>query len=321
MPVQVERSGVRSVRSAHGAGAGCSSCASWPANADVQIGDSLMTSGIDGIYPPGLPVAKVTASSATADPVRAHRPAPLAGVDRRQRHVLVLEPVGRAAAAAARGGRRAGASQEPGEEGAAQMTAPSVRPFLPQAGAADLEAPTGSSAMIMPRASDQLLLPVNPLFVLATLLAAFLLNLVPLGAGRGDAGLPGAGAAVLDVHQPRRVGVGIAFVVRPADGRAQRRRARPARARLRGARFFAVTVHRRLLWFPLPRRRCRSCRCCSAAQAVSLLVRMIAGGMLPGWELIFAPVVAGAAVAARLRAAARAAAPRARPRREPSAVR
>ena len=35
--------------------------------------------------------------------------------------------------------------------------------------------------MIMPRASGQLLLPVNPLFVGFTLLLAFALNLVPLG--------------------------------------------------------------------------------------------------------------------------------------------
>ena len=35
--------------------------------------------------------------------------------------------------------------------------------------------------MIMPRSSDQLLLPVNPLFVWLSLLIAFALNIVPLG--------------------------------------------------------------------------------------------------------------------------------------------
>ena len=35
--------------------------------------------------------------------------------------------------------------------------------------------------MIMPRTSDQLLMPVNPLFVWVTLITAFLLNIVPLG--------------------------------------------------------------------------------------------------------------------------------------------
>ena len=30
-----------------------------PANADVQVGDLLVTSGLDGVYLPGFPVAKV----------------------------------------------------------------------------------------------------------------------------------------------------------------------------------------------------------------------------------------------------------------------
>jgi rod shape-determining protein MreC len=30
-----------------------------PANADVQVGDTLVTSGLDGVYLPGFPVAKV----------------------------------------------------------------------------------------------------------------------------------------------------------------------------------------------------------------------------------------------------------------------
>ena len=30
-----------------------------PANADVQVGDMLVTSGLDGIYLPGFPVAQV----------------------------------------------------------------------------------------------------------------------------------------------------------------------------------------------------------------------------------------------------------------------
>lgn len=29
-------------------------------NADVQVGDLLSTSGLDGVYPAGLPVARVT---------------------------------------------------------------------------------------------------------------------------------------------------------------------------------------------------------------------------------------------------------------------
>ena len=57
IPVQVVRSGLRSV--AFGLGNGQLEMKYMPANADVQPGDTLVTSGLDGIYLPGFPVAKV----------------------------------------------------------------------------------------------------------------------------------------------------------------------------------------------------------------------------------------------------------------------
>jgi rod shape-determining protein MreC len=61
-------------------------------NADVQPGDLLMTSGLDGVYPAGLPVARVVAVERRADSgfarIALAPAAPPDGV----RHVLVLEP-------------------------------------------------------------------------------------------------------------------------------------------------------------------------------------------------------------------------------------
>ena len=57
VPVQVVRTGLRSV--AFGLGNGQLEMKFMPANADVQPGDLLVTSGLDGIYLPGFPVAKV----------------------------------------------------------------------------------------------------------------------------------------------------------------------------------------------------------------------------------------------------------------------
>jgi rod shape-determining protein MreC len=61
-------------------------------NADVQVGDELHTSGLDGIYPPGLPVAKVASIERRAEAGFARilltPAAPPGGV----RYVLVLEP-------------------------------------------------------------------------------------------------------------------------------------------------------------------------------------------------------------------------------------
>jgi len=57
VPVQIVRSGQRSV--VFGLGNGQLELRYMPANADIQVGDVLVTSGLDGIYLPGFPVAKV----------------------------------------------------------------------------------------------------------------------------------------------------------------------------------------------------------------------------------------------------------------------
>ena len=63
-------------------------------NADVQVGDVLTTSGVDGIYPPGLPVAKVATVDRKVDSGFARiLLAPTARSDS-VRHLLVLQPVG-----------------------------------------------------------------------------------------------------------------------------------------------------------------------------------------------------------------------------------
>ena len=144
--------------------------------------------------------------------------------------------------------------------------------------------------MIMPRAADQLLLPVNPLFVATTLLFALALNLVPLGR---VAAMPDFLALVLvfwNVHQSRRVGVGLAFffglLMDVHDGAVLGQHALAYTL----LSFFAIAIHRRLLWFTVPSQAVQILPLFFAAHAVSLVVRMVAGGMFPGWELLLAPV-------------------------------
>lgn len=63
------------------------------ANADVAAGDLLTTSGIDGVYPPGLPVARVEKVDRRVDTIFARiYCVPLALVSASS-HVMVLEPV------------------------------------------------------------------------------------------------------------------------------------------------------------------------------------------------------------------------------------
>ena len=144
--------------------------------------------------------------------------------------------------------------------------------------------------MIMPRSTDQLLLPVNPLFVVFTLLLALLFNLVPLGR---EPAIPDLLALVLvfwNVHQSRRVGVGVAFmfgvVMDVHDGAVLGQHALAYTL----LSFFAITIHRRLLWFTVPSQAVQILPLFLSAHAVALVVRMVAGGMFPGWELMLAPV-------------------------------
>ncbi|TMH61937.1 MAG: rod shape-determining protein MreC [Betaproteobacteria bacterium] len=89
VPVKVERSGVRSVM--YGAGSGrLPELRFLSPNAEIQTGDRLVTSGIDGTYPPGLAVAQVVSVERETGQMFARVTCrPLAGVEKSP-HVLVL---------------------------------------------------------------------------------------------------------------------------------------------------------------------------------------------------------------------------------------
>jgi len=89
VPVQVLRNGLRTIVF----GAGDTSQLSlryMPVSSDIQTGDMLVTSGIDGIYPPGIPVARVEKIERDAAyPFARITCLPVAGVDS-HRHLLIL---------------------------------------------------------------------------------------------------------------------------------------------------------------------------------------------------------------------------------------
>lgn len=88
IPIQIARNGLRAVLA--GAGSGTMELKYLPANADVQPGDTLVTSGLDGIYLPGLPVGRVISIDRDNSFAFARiECAPLAGVERHGQ-VLVL---------------------------------------------------------------------------------------------------------------------------------------------------------------------------------------------------------------------------------------
>ncbi len=97
IPVQLVRNGLRAV--AFGAGAsGMLELRFMAANAEIQNGDRLVTSGIDGTYPPGIPVAAVARVERDAAYAFARIVCqPAAGVES-GRYVLVLANEARQAA-------------------------------------------------------------------------------------------------------------------------------------------------------------------------------------------------------------------------------
>jgi rod shape-determining protein MreC len=81
LPVQIARTGLRTI--AVGAGDATSLALPYlPANADIRVGDVLVTSGLGGVFPPGYPVARITEVHKDAVQPLAHvRAVPFAHLD------------------------------------------------------------------------------------------------------------------------------------------------------------------------------------------------------------------------------------------------
>lgn len=90
IPVQVLRSGLRSI--AYGRGqSGLLDLRFVVANADIQVGDVLVTSGLDGMYPAGLAVAKVVQVESVAGGTFGRVVGqPLGGIDRNRQLLVIM---------------------------------------------------------------------------------------------------------------------------------------------------------------------------------------------------------------------------------------
>ncbi len=144
--------------------------------------------------------------------------------------------------------------------------------------------------MIMPRGSDQLLLPVNPFFIAFTLAVAAAFNMLPLGRAPAMPDLLALALVFWNVHQPRRVGVGLAFVFGLLMDVHQGALLGQHALAYTLLGFAGISIHRRLLWFGVVEQSLQILPVFVAVHLVSLAVRLAAGGMFPGWSLLLAPV-------------------------------
>ena len=94
IPVLNNRTGARGVAFGESAGAPLLELRYMAANADIQENDILSTSGVDGVYPAGVPVAKVIKIEKSADSMFARILCEPLGRAQGVRHLMVLDPVG-----------------------------------------------------------------------------------------------------------------------------------------------------------------------------------------------------------------------------------
>jgi rod shape-determining protein MreD len=129
---------------------------------------------------------------------------------------------------------------------------------------------------------EYLLLPASRSFIAFTILVGFVLNILPWGRTYG---VPDFLAIVLvfwNIHQPRKVGIGIAFLVGLLmDVHASALFGERALA-YSLLSYGAMSMHRRVPWFRLGGQMLHVLPLFLLAQLVVIAVRMAVGGPFPG---------------------------------------
>ena len=148
--------------------------------------------------------------------------------------------------------------------------------------------------MIM-RPGQQLLMPARPLFIWGSLAGVFLLmillNIALWGRAAWAPDLLALTLVFWGVHQPQRVGIGAAFMfgllmdVHQGSVLGQHALAYAV------LNFFAIAIHRRLLWFTLAAQAMQLLPLLLAAHLVALAVRLMVGGNFPGFSMLLAPLI------------------------------
>ena len=141
---------------------------------------------------------------------------------------------------------------------------------------------------------EQLLLPVSPWFIALTLVAALMVKLLPLGRVPWMPDLLAVVLVFWSIHEPRRVGLGAAFVfglildVHQSSLLGQHALAYAVLI------YSAIMIHRRILWFSVPGQAVQLLPLFAAAHAITIALRLIGGAVFPGWLVLLAPVLEAA---------------------------
>src|SRR3954471_8781484 len=144
--------------------------------------------------------------------------------------------------------------------------------------------------MIM-RPGQPLLLPANPFFIWTSLILAMMVNMLPVGRIPWMRDVLAVVIVFWSVHQPLRIGVVAAFLFGLAVDVHQASLLGQHALAYTTLSYFAITIHRRLLWFTVPSQSLQVLPLFVAAHAIELAIRMLAGGAFPGFTVLLAPVL------------------------------
>jgi len=145
--------------------------------------------------------------------------------------------------------------------------------------------------MIMRPGQQQLLLPVSPVFIWVSLIVALVLDMLPLGRAAWTPDLLALVIVFWSVHQPSRIGIGVAFVFGLCMDVHQSALLGQHALSYTTLGFCAITLHRRLLWYPVLLQALQLIPLFALSHLIELAIRMIGGGVFPGWSLLTSPLL------------------------------
>ncbi|WP_281078679.1 rod shape-determining protein MreD [Variovorax paradoxus] len=127
-----------------------------------------------------------------------------------------------------------------------------------------------------------------------SLVVALLINMVPIGRAAWMPDLLALAIVFWGVHQPMRVGIGAAFVFGLLMDVHQASMLGQHALSYTTLGFFAITIHRRLLWYPVLSQALQVLPLFALSQLIEIVTRILGGGVFPGWSVLISPAVEAA---------------------------
>ena len=139
-----------------------------------------------------------------------------------------------------------------------------------------------------------ILLPANPIFIAFSLFVAFILNLQPWGRVIGVPDFVALCLVFWGIHQPRRVGMGMAFCMGMLMDVNEATLFGEHALAYTVLSYLAITIHRRVLWFPLRKQMWLVLPLLLLAQLIQMFVQFLINDRFSSWLYLLDSCIAAA---------------------------